>query len=322
MLYSACLTTDKAGAGERPTIVDDTVEYGAVRITMNEPGELHIDGTAIGSVKAGTHLVKNITAGKHKVEIYYDDHIEAKLVTILPDKIIPIEFYYSKQPVKTVVIEEDTNPVIETVEVDETVSMEDDGSRYDLGGVDLTPAQRKLLDKAYELLGRAPDANIMVNGKRFKLDCIGTVAAIFYAAGIDLQSKYARAPGRNGVSKFYNFLKSSESITDDKLPEVGDVVFWDNTWDYNGNGKFGDDPLTHVGIVTKIDPDGTVHYVHEHRLDGIVVERMNLYYPDVRYDAAGKELNSPMHANSNYNKRNNLPWLSGDLWRQCGGVLK
>jgi hypothetical protein len=37
---------------------------------------------------------------------------------------------------------------------------------------------------------------------------------------------------------------------------LGDIIFWDNTWDRNGNKRFGDDPLTHAGIVISIDEDG------------------------------------------------------------------
>ncbi len=36
---------------------------------------------------------------------------------------------------------------------------------------------------------------------------------------------------------------------------LGDLVFFDNTYDRNGDGKF-DDRITHVGIVVGFDKEG------------------------------------------------------------------
>ena len=40
----------------------------------------------------------------------------------------------------------------------------------------------------------------------------------------------------------------------------GDLVFFDNTWDYNGDGM-ANDPLTHVGIVERQEDDGTIVFI-------------------------------------------------------------
>ena len=70
-------------------------------------------------------------------------------------------------------------------------------------------------------------------------------------------------------------------------PEPGDIVFFDNTWDRNGNGRWDDD-LTHMGVVVAVDRNGTISYLHNHLRRGVVVEQMNLRHPDSR------ELNAPL----------------------------
>ncbi len=40
--------------------------------------------------------------------------------------------------------------------------------------------EKAVLASAKSLLGRAPDSRVRVNGRTFTLDCIGTVAAIFW----------------------------------------------------------------------------------------------------------------------------------------------
>ena len=70
-------------------------------------------------------------------------------------------------------------------------------------------------------------------------------------------------------------------------PEPGDIVFFDNTWDRNGNGRWDDD-LTHMGVVVAVDRNGTISYLHNHLRRGVIVEQMNLRHPDSR------ELNAPL----------------------------
>ena len=188
----------------------------------------------------------------------------------------------------------------------------------------LSDTQEIILDQAFSLLNKKPNASVSVNGKNFTLDCIGTVAAIFYKAGIDIMKNAheVASAGDNGVAIFYKSLKRNDALHSYRYPEVGDVVFWSNTWDRNGDGKFGNDPLTHVGVVTKVDDDGTIHYVHENYFYGIIVERMNLYRPTEHKDITGKIINSALYIGSSESKKQQHPWLSGDLFKEFGGVLK
>ena len=62
-----------------------------------------------------------------------------------------------------------------------------------------------------------------------------------------------------------------------------------STWDYNGDG-FINDPLTHVGIVERQEPDGTVIFIS--RVAGAIERyRMNLALPQVHKTAEGRILN-------------------------------
>jgi hypothetical protein len=97
--------------------------------------------------------------------------------------------------------------------------------------------------------------------------------------------------------------------TENRLPLPGDLVFWDNTYDRNGNGRWDDD-LTHAGIVVSVDDDGTIHYVHHNYRRGIVVEQMNLRAPDdTTRNSAMRMRGSP---------DGNGLWLSSHLFRDAG----
>ena len=177
-----------------------------------------------------------------------------------------------------------------------------------------------IMDQARSMIGLKPYEKYVVRDKVFILDCIGAVSAIFYADGIDISKFFYKYKG-SGVDRFYWTLLDYKTLHKNKIPESGDVIFWDNTWDANEDGVFGNDFLTHVGLVMNVEEDGTIHYIHVNYVKGIIVERMNLNYPSVFKDKNGKELNSPMFLNSQL-VSNPPKWLSGDLFKEFGGVLK
>lgn len=177
-----------------------------------------------------------------------------------------------------------------------------------------------ILDQAYELIGKKQNETVIVNNREFKLDCIGTVSAIFYSADIDIQKHFYKYQG-NGVARFFYTLKDKQTLFKGKAPEIGDVIFWDNTWDSNNDGVIGNDPLTHAAVVVDIEEDGTIYYIHQNYIFGIIVEKMNLLHPTIYKDDKGKELNSPMYINSSL-KKHPEHWLSGELFKHFGGVLK
>jgi len=179
-----------------------------------------------------------------------------------------------------------------------------------------------LVTRAQELLGQKPDAKVIINGRPFMLDCIGTVSAAYWSAGYDIQKDFAKYAG-NGVNRLYQSLLFWAALHKLKVPKPGDIIFWANTYDRNENKILDDDGLTHAGIVIKVDDDGTVSYMHESVTRGVVIAYFNLIHPDVPRSPEGKIWNSPMYLGSNYDKSNNPPhWLSGDLWSAFGDAGK
>ena len=74
--------------------------------------------------------------------------------------------------------------------------------------------------------------------------------------------------------------------------QAGDLVFFNDTWDFNGDGLVND-PLTHVGIVEAVERDGTIVFIS--RVAGAIERyRMNVAQPHVHRSADGRVLNDYM----------------------------
>ncbi len=177
-----------------------------------------------------------------------------------------------------------------------------------------------VIASAKTLLGKPPDAKVNVNGKGFTLDCIGTVSAIYYALSLDVTKDFSLYTG-NGVNRLYMTLKERDALHADKYPRPGDVIIWDNTWDVHGDGDRIHDPRTHAGIVLAVDPDGTIHYVHENLYKGVVIETMNLLRPTDSRDESGKLINSGLAIASKSGGPKPVHALSGDVFNCFGDVL-
>jgi hypothetical protein len=101
------------------------------------------------------------------------------------------------------------------------------------------------------------------------------------------------------------------------MPKAGDLVFFNNTWDMNRNGKW-DDPLTHVGMVTGVEEDGTVVYIH-HASRGVQRYRMNLKYKGV-YKVGNKIVNDYLRKRPKRDK-NRGKYLSDKFFYRFADVL-
>jgi len=165
----------------------------------------------------------------------------------------------------------------------------------------LTATQEKVIEGSYWALGKR---QLKVRDKVFNLDCSGTVMAIYYYAGIDLSRDFAKYSG-GGTERIFRYLEEKELLYDTEMPVPGDIIFWDNTYDKNGDGK-RNDKLTHVGIVVEVDEEGTITYLHEHYKKGIILETMNLKIPD------DQEKNSAMRMKGTGMDGG---WLSSHLYR-------
>jgi len=129
----------------------------------------------------------------------------------------------------------------------------------------------------------------VVGGRRYRFDCSGVAAAIYARAGVPLLDD-GRVPDTKAL--FAWVQKNGSLRRQNPLP--GDLVFFDDTWDENGNGRV-DDPLSHVGIVERALEDGTVVFVQ--RAGGRVIRsRLNLARPHARVDERGQSLNHWLRA--------------------------
>lgn len=102
-------------------------------------------------------------------------------------------------------------------------------------------------------------------GREDRDDCSGFVEAVYRKVGLDLEGSSADLLERGKELGLYHFQA---------VATPGDMVFFENTYDRNGNGKV-DDGITHVGIVVGVAPDGTLSVVHRGG-EGISSLRMNL----------------------------------------------
>ena len=175
--------------------------------------------------------------------------------------------------------------------------------------------QNKLVEAAEALLGAE---ELVIRGKRFNLDCTGVVLAIYAYAGIDLTRDFSLYQG-NGVNRLYSSLESEGLLYHTLNPAPGDIIFWDNTWDRNGDGKWND-PLTHTGLVVHVSDLGAIEYVHHNYRRGIVIQEMNLNDPDTFQKTKKGEIvivNAPMRMKQ-ANKKHPEKWLSAQLYRRFG----
>ena len=172
--------------------------------------------------------------------------------------------------------------------------------------------RRKLAEGGRYVMGKQ---ELIIRGRRFNMDCTGAILAIYYYAGIDLARDFNKFTG-NGVTRLYKSLEAQELLYDTSYPVTGDIIFWDNTYDRNEDGRWND-PLTHVGMVMSVSAQGDVEYVHLNYRRGIIIEHMNLRQPrtDQRMEKGKMRIvNSPIRMKQ-AGKAHPENWLSGQLFR-------
>ncbi|MGC3973733.1 MAG: hypothetical protein QM771_05025 [Nitrospira sp.] len=92
-------------------------------------------------------------------------------------------------------------------------------------------------------------------------------------------------------------------------------MFFDNTWDFNGDGLVND-PLTHVGIVEQVEPDGTIVFIS--RVAGAIERyRMNVAHPHIHRTADGRLLNDYMRR-KHWRDGEHTAYLTGELFAAFG----
>jgi hypothetical protein len=138
-------------------------------------------------------------------------------------------------------------------------------------------------------------------------DCSGFVRLAYQKAGIDLVSQGFLA-GENAVSAIYRRAQGQGALHL-RRPRPGDLVFFRETYDRNRDG-LRNDGMTHIGVVERIEPDGTVTFIHRGS-KGIARSRMNLLFPRThRVGTGGPVFNDYLRAAS----KGQRAWLTGELF--------
>ena len=140
---------------------------------------------------------------------------------------------------------------------------------------------------------------LRVGDKIFRSDCSGLVSASYAKAGRELR----------GSPKTMHAQAKKENVLS-TTPHPGDVVFFDNTFDKNKNGKF-DDPITHVGIVEEVFADGRISMLHigSKRVSRIYLDLKN---PNTYKNKEGSIRNS--YLRYRYFPKDPNPRLAAQLW--------
>ena len=183
-------------------------------------------------------------------------------------------------------------------------------ARLCCGSVEPAPSRIAIVRTAAKLVGAK---TIESNGRRIAYDCAGMTRAIFLKHGIDLYGGEPSDPHANGVRLIYAHIRQQGTFHLGPVVYPGDLVFFNNTWDYNGDGKVND-PLTHVGIVERQEQDGTIVFIS--RVAG-AVERyhLNLALPHVHKTVDGRILNDYLRRKDVIDP-SNTSYLAGELFAQ------
>jgi peptidoglycan DL-endopeptidase CwlO len=155
-----------------------------------------------------------------------------------------------------------------------------------------------------------------LDGETVPTDCSGYLHALYKRARVDLFSE--SRPGDNGVRAILRWVQRYGRVYRAQLAAPGDVVFFDNSYDRNGDGRL-DDRLTHAGLVEQVLPDGTLLIVHATN-HGIVREPMNLHRPHEATDGAGRPINAPLRRKA-ASDGPHTPHLMSELFAGFGSVF-
>jgi hypothetical protein len=179
--------------------------------------------------------------------------------------------------------------------------------------------QARLAARGAALLGQG-QTSFEVGPERFNPDCSGFVEAVYAAEGIRLRRILQAAAPRQtsavaaaweAAGRFGVRWRGGGT-----WPAPGDLVFFDDTWDRNANGR-RDDPLTHLGLVEWVEVDGTVTFLHRSG-GGVTRGHLNLDRPDRPRDGAGRPLNSTLRVKRGH--EDDAPVLAGQLFLGYGRI--
>ncbi|MGZ8386464.1 MAG: CHAP domain-containing protein [Nitrospira sp.] len=178
------------------------------------------------------------------------------------------------------------------------------------------PRQTALAKTAVRFVGQS---RIQVGGRNYTPDCSGFVRGVYASQRVDLYGGLGELDGGNGVGRIFTHVVEHGRIHYGPTVHPGDLVFFHNTWDFNRDG-LPNDPLTHVGVVEKVDLDGTVVFVSSVSA-GIERYRMNLKHPDTHKAPDGRVLNDFLRRKHVGDARGTY-YLAGGLFAAFGTLAQ
>lgn len=178
------------------------------------------------------------------------------------------------------------------------------------------PRQKALATTAVRFVGKS---RVEVGGRRYNPDCSGFVRGVYASQRVDLYGELGELDGGNGVGRIYTHVVEHGRIHYGPTVHPGDLVFFHNTWDFNRDG-LPNDPLTHVGVVEKVESDGTVLFVSS-LSKGIERYRMNLQYPDIHKGPDGQVLNHFLRRKQSGDVQGTR-YLAGQLFAAFGTLTR
>jgi hypothetical protein len=139
--------------------------------------------------------------------------------------------------------------------------------------------------------------------------------AIYEANGV----KLGRLEGDDAVATLFAEAKKQGQIYHATRPAVGDLVFFHNTYDRNGDNR-NNDWYTHVGLVEGVDKDGTIYVLSW--FDGqIQTFPINLEHPKLaREERSNKIWNLQLRTPGDDDPQH-TQYLGGELFAGFAGLL-
>lgn len=119
------------------------------------------------------------------------------------------------------------------------------------------------------------------------------------------------------ILDLHRAVQKSGTIYHSKTPVVGDLVFFHNTYDANGDRR-NNDWYVHVGVIESVDRNNTI-VVLSYRDGAVQRDRMNLTHPhEPRLE--GEIINSTLR-NAQKNDPAYTQYLAGQLFAGFGSIL-
>lgn len=162
--------------------------------------------------------------------------------------------------------------------------------------------------------------------KHWKQHSSGFVKMVFINSkipiGRPLQEKNKRGKWLSVTGLIHQYIQENGKLYSDQLPQSGDLVFFNNTFDRNHN-KRPDDLLTSVGLVIDVDPDETIHFLY-YTKKKVQIFQLNLKTPKigvVKNKNVEKQINTKIMWRNKKQKRRGFPEYAGALFNGYGSIF-